>query len=54
MKLTLRSQSASSISEQSNIERVISVVTTLIDNYEAIFPIDFEWSQFENEDLRQV
>jgi hypothetical protein len=49
-----RSQSATSISEQSNIERVISIVTTLIDNYEVIFPKDLEWSQFEDEDLKQV
>ncbi len=50
----LWSQTATSISEQSNLDRIISVVTTLIDNYKSIFPIDFDWSQFEEEDLKQV
>ena len=50
----LWSKSASSMSEQNNIERVISIVTTLIDNYKTIFPVDLEWSHFEDEDLKQV
>ena len=50
----LWSESASSISEQNNIERVISIVTTLIEHYKTIFVDDLDFSPFEDEDLKQV
>jgi hypothetical protein len=42
------------MSEQNNLERIINIVTTLIESYESIFVNDPDWSKFNDEDLKQV
>lgn len=46
-------QNGNSISEQSNIENIIGIVSHLIDNYHEIYTEDYDWDYFEDETKAQ-
>lgn len=39
--------SGGAVSEQTNIEKVIKVVSTLVERYNDIFPVDISWSRYD-------
>ena len=43
-----------SFNEQGNIERIISIVATLIESYHQIFPKDIDWKEYEDVDVEQL
>ena len=44
----------SSLNEQSNIERIIGIVATLIESYNQIFSKDLDWKDYEDLDVEQL
>ena len=51
---TLLWNDRTSLNEQSNIERIIAVVGTLIESYKEIFLQDFDWKTYEDPEVERL
>ena len=51
---TLLWNDRTSLNEQSNIERIIAVVGTLIESYKEIFLEDFDWKTYEDTEMERL